>query len=103
MNTTTTKSFEKLMKIRQREEQRKQRKKRPLTRGKKKRAGTVAAKKLPTVGVEKMRRSKRGCPQRVDNESASSEEGAPQVAQRAEVPKTSRKRGRSKSLEDEKE
>ncbi|XP_053792880.1 zinc finger protein 512 isoform X3 [Vidua chalybeata] len=103
VNTTTTKSFEKLMKIRQREEQKKQRKKRPLTRGKKKRAGTLAAKKLPTVGAEKTRRSKRGCPQRVDNESASSEEGAPQVAQRAEVPKTSRKRDRSKSLEDEKE
>ncbi|RMB94035.1 hypothetical protein DUI87_29488 [Hirundo rustica rustica] len=103
VNTTTTKSFEKLMKIRRREEQRKQRKKRPLTRGKKKRAGTLAAKKLPAVGVEKMRRSKRGCPQRVDNESASSEEGTPQVAQRAEVPKTSRKRGRSKSLEVEKE
>lgn len=102
MNTTTTKSFEKLMKIRQREEQKKQRKKRPLTRGKKKRAGTLTAKKLPTVGAEKTR-SKRGCPQRVDNESASSEEGAPQVAQRAEVPKTSRKQGQSKSVEDEKE
>ncbi|XP_009325175.1 PREDICTED: zinc finger protein 512 isoform X1 [Pygoscelis adeliae] len=94
VNTTTTKSFEKLMKIRQREEQRKQRKKRPLTRGKKKRTGTLAAKKLPTAGVEKMRRSKRGRPQRVDNESVSSEEGEPQVAQRAEFPKNSRKRGR---------
>ncbi|KAJ7426237.1 zinc finger protein 512 [Willisornis vidua] len=103
MNTTTTKSFEKLMKIRQREEQRKQRKKRPLTRGKKKKAGTLAAKKLPTAGVEKMRRSKRGRPHQVDNENVSSEEGAPQVARRAEFPKTSRKRGRSKSLEDEKE
>ncbi|XP_027760812.1 zinc finger protein 512 isoform X2 [Empidonax traillii] len=102
MNTMTTKSFEKLMKIRQREEQRKQRKKRPLTRGKKKKAGTLAAKKLPTAGVEKMRKNKRGRPRRVDNESASSEEGAPQVAQRAEFPKTSRKRSRSKSLEDEK-
>ncbi|XP_027605264.1 zinc finger protein 512 isoform X2 [Pipra filicauda] len=102
MNTMTTKSFEKLMKIRQREEQRKQRKKRPLTRGKKKKAGTLAAKKLPTAGVEKMRKNKRGRPRRVDNESASSEEGALQVAQRAEFPKTSRKRGRSKSLEDEK-
>ncbi|XP_051626635.1 zinc finger protein 512 isoform X3 [Manacus candei] len=102
MNTMTTKSFEKLMKIRQREEQRKQRKKRPLTRGKKKKAGTLAAKKLPTTGVEKMRKNKRGRPRRVDNESASSEEGALQVAQRAEFPKTSRKRGRSKSLEDEK-
>ncbi|XP_074942389.1 zinc finger protein 512 isoform X6 [Phalacrocorax aristotelis] len=56
VNTTTTKSFEKLMKIRQREEQRKQRKKRSLTRGKKKRSGTLSAKKLPTAGVEKMRR-----------------------------------------------
>ncbi|XP_029813861.1 zinc finger protein 512 isoform X3 [Manacus vitellinus] len=102
MNTMTTKSFEKLMKIRQREEQRKQRKKRPLTRGKKKKAGTLAAKKLPTTGVEKMRKNKRGRPRRGDNESASSEEGALQVAQRAEFPKTSRKRGRSKSLEDEK-
>ncbi|XP_037988217.1 zinc finger protein 512 isoform X2 [Motacilla alba alba] len=101
VNTTTTKSFEKLMKIRQREEQKKQRKKRPLNRGKKKRAGTLAAKKLPAVGAEKTR-SKRGRPPRAD-ESASSEEGAPQVAQRAEVPKNSRKRGRSKSLEDEKE
>ncbi|XP_064506953.1 zinc finger protein 512 isoform X2 [Pseudopipra pipra] len=100
MNTMTTKSFEKLMKIRQREEQRKQRKKRPLTRGKKKKAGTLAAKKLPTAGVEKMRKNKRGRPRRVDNES--SEEGALQAAQRAEFPKTSRKRGRSKSLEDEK-
>ncbi|XP_030091501.1 zinc finger protein 512 [Serinus canaria] len=102
MNTTTTKSFEKLMKIRQREEQKKQRKKRPLTRGKKKRAGTLAAKKLTAVGAEKTRRSKRGRPQRAD-ESASSEEGAPQVAQKAEVPKTNHERGRSKSLEDEKE
>ncbi|XP_050186846.1 zinc finger protein 512 [Myiozetetes cayanensis] len=102
MNTMTTKSFEKLMKIRQREEQRKQRKKRPLTRGKKKKAGTLATKMLPTAGVEKMRKNKRGRPRRVDNESASSEEGAPQVAQRAEFPKTSRKRSRSKSLEDEK-
>ncbi|KAM6323678.1 zinc finger protein 512 [Aegotheles albertisi] len=94
VNTTTTKSFEKLMKIRQREEQRKQRKKRPLIRGKKKRTGTLAAKKLPTAGVEKMRRRKRGRPQQMDNESASSEEGEPQVAQRAELPKTSRKQGR---------
>ncbi|XP_052666219.1 zinc finger protein 512 isoform X2 [Harpia harpyja] len=91
VNTTTTKSFEKLMKIRQREEQRKQRKKRPLTRGKKKRTGTLAAKRVPSAGVEKMRRSKRGHPQRVDNESMSSEEGEPQVAQRAELPKTSHK------------
>ncbi|KAM6404747.1 zinc finger protein 512 isoform 6-T6 [Pluvialis apricaria] len=94
VNTTTTKSFEKLMKIRQREEQRKQRKKRPLTRGKKKRTGTLATKKVPTAGIEKMRRSKRGRPQRVDNESVSSEEREPQVAQRAEFPKNSRKRGR---------
>ncbi|KAM6326853.1 LOW QUALITY PROTEIN: zinc finger protein 512 [Alca torda] len=94
VNTTTTKSFEKLMKIRQREEQRKQRKKRPLTRGKKKRTGTLATKKVPTAGVEKMRRSKRGRPRRVDNESVSSEEREPQVAQRAEFPKNSRKRGR---------
>ncbi|KAM6081916.1 LOW QUALITY PROTEIN: zinc finger protein 512 [Chlamydotis macqueenii] len=103
VNTTTTKSFEKLMKIRQREEQRKQRKKRPLTRGKKKRTGTLAAKKLPTAGAEKMRRSKRGRPQRVDNESVSSEEGEPQLARRAEFPKTNRKRGRSKYLEEKKE
>lgn len=82
------------MKIRQREEQRKQRKKRPLARGKKKRTATLAVKKLPTAGVEKMRRTKRGRPKRVDNESASSEEGEPQVAQRAELPKTSHKRGR---------
>ncbi|KFO13928.1 Zinc finger protein 512, partial [Balearica regulorum gibbericeps] len=94
VNTTTTKSFEKLMKLRQREEQRKQRKKRPLARGKKKRTGTLTSKKLPIAGVEKMRRSKRGRPQRVDNESMSSEEGEPQVAQRDEFPKTSRKRGR---------
>ncbi|KAK4825010.1 hypothetical protein QYF61_023014 [Mycteria americana] len=98
VNTTTTKSFEKLMKIRQREEQRKQRKKRPLTWGKKKRAGTLAAKKLPAAGVEKMRRSKRGRPQRVDNDSMSSEEGEPQVAQRADFPKNSRKRGRNTPL-----
>ncbi|NXG60593.1 ZN512 protein, partial [Hemiprocne comata] len=94
VNTTTTKSFEKLMKIRQREEQKKQRKKRSLTRGKKKRTGTLAVKKLPTAGAEKMRRSERGRPQQVDNESASSEEGESQVAQRDEIPKTSRKRGR---------
>ncbi|XP_077032491.1 zinc finger protein 512 isoform X2 [Agelaius phoeniceus] len=103
VNTTTTKSFQKLMKIRQREEQKKQRKKRPLSRGKKKRAGSLAAKKLPAAGADKMRRSKRGRPPRADTRSASSEEGAPQVAQKAEVPKTSRKRGRSKSVEDEKE
>lgn len=100
MNTTTTKSFEKLMKIRQREEQRKQQKKRPSTRGRKKRAGTLAAKKFPAAAGEKTRRRKRGRPRRVDKESASPEEGA---AQRAEVPKSGRKRGRSKSLEEEKE
>ncbi|KFQ33103.1 Zinc finger protein 512, partial [Mesitornis unicolor] len=94
VNTTTTKSFEKLMKIRRREEQRKQRKKRPLPRGRKRRTGALAAKKLPATGAEKMRRSKRGRPPRVDKESASSEEGEPPVAQRAEFPKTSRKRGR---------
>uniref|UniRef100_A0A8D2MUH1 Zinc finger protein 512 n=1 Tax=Zonotrichia albicollis TaxID=44394 RepID=A0A8D2MUH1_ZONAL len=103
VNTTTTKSFQKLIKIRQREEQKKQRKKRPLSRGRKKRAGSLAAKKLPAVGADKTRRSKRGRPPRAHNESTGSEEGAPQVAQKAEVPKTSRKRGRSKSLEDEKE
>ncbi|XP_035177431.1 zinc finger protein 512 isoform X5 [Oxyura jamaicensis] len=94
VNTSTTKSFEKLMKIRQREEQRKQRKKHPLTRGKKKRTGSLAAKKLSSAGAEKMRRSKRGRPRRVDNESESSEEGEPQVAQRAKFPKSSHKRGR---------
>ncbi|XP_065486625.1 zinc finger protein 512 isoform X3 [Caloenas nicobarica] len=93
-NTTTTKSFEKLMKIRQREEQKKQRKKRPLARGRKKRTGALSAKKVPTPGVEKMSRSKRGHPQQVDNESASGEEGEPQAAQSAELPKASRKRGR---------
>ncbi|NWQ80936.1 ZN512 protein, partial [Columbina picui] len=93
-NTTTTKSFEKLMKIRQKEEQKKQRKKRPLTRGRKKRTGASSAKKVPTSGVEKMRRSKRGRPRQVDHESASGEEGEPQTAQRTELPKTSRKRGR---------
>ncbi|KAF2982075.1 hypothetical protein EK904_014084 [Melospiza melodia maxima] len=102
VNTTTTKSFQKLIKIRQREEQKKQRKKRPLSRGRKKRASSLAAKKLPAVGADKTR-SKRGRPPRAHNESTGSEEGAPQVAQKAEVPKTSRKRGRSKSLEDEKE
>uniref|UniRef100_U3I7Z3 Zinc finger protein 512 n=1 Tax=Anas platyrhynchos platyrhynchos TaxID=8840 RepID=U3I7Z3_ANAPP len=56
VNTSTTKSFEKLMKIRQREEQRKQRKKHPLTRGKKKRTGSLAAKKLSSAGAEKTRR-----------------------------------------------
>nr|XP_038033663.1 zinc finger protein 512 isoform X5 [Anas platyrhynchos] len=94
VNTSTTKSFEKLMKIRQREEQRKQRKKHPLTRGKKKRTGSLAAKKLSSAGAEKTRRSKRGRPQRVDNESESSEEGEPQVAQRSKFPKSSHKRGR---------
>ncbi|NXU48226.1 ZN512 protein, partial [Turnix velox] len=94
VNTTTTKSFEKLMKIRQREEQRKQRKKRPSTRGRKKKTGSLAAKKAPAAGGEKMRRSKRGRPPRVDSESASSEEREPQVAQREQVPKSSRKRGR---------
>ncbi|KAK2515399.1 Znf512 [Columba livia] len=92
-NTTTTKSFEKLMKIRQREEQKKQRKKRPLTRGKKKRTGALSAKKVPTPGVEKMR-SKRGRPQRADNESTSAEEGKPPATQGAELPKTSGKHGR---------
>lgn len=103
MNTTTTKSFQKLIKIRQREEQKKQRKKRPLSRGRKKRAGSLAAKKLPAGGADKTRRSKRGRPPRAHNESTGSEQGAPQVAQKAEAPKASRKRGRSKSLEDEKE
>ncbi|NXD45652.1 ZN512 protein, partial [Copsychus sechellarum] len=94
---STTKSFEKLMKIRQREDFFLQRKKRPLTRGKKKRAGFFFAKKPPAppaVGVEKTRRSKRGRPRRVDKESAGGEEGAPHFFLRAEVPKTSRKRGR---------
>lgn len=81
------------MKIRQREEQKKQRKKRPLTRGKKKRTGALSAKKVPTPGVEKMR-SKRGRPQRADNESASAEEGKPPATQGAELPKTSGKHGR---------
>ncbi|KAL9865001.1 zinc finger protein 512 isoform 1-T1 [Geothlypis trichas] len=103
VNTTTTKSFQKLIKIRQREEQKKQRKKRPLSRGRKKRAGSLAAKKLPAGGADKTRRSKRGRPPRAHNESTGSEQGAPQVAQKAEAPKASRKRGRSKSLEDEKE
>ncbi|NXD17832.1 ZN512 protein, partial [Nothocercus nigrocapillus] len=95
VNTTTTKSFEKLMKIRQREEeQRKQRKKRPLTRGRKKKTGSLSGRKLPSVGVERMRRSKRGRPKQVVDESESSEEGEPQVAQRAEFPKTCRRRGR---------
>ncbi|XP_040409982.1 zinc finger protein 512 isoform X5 [Cygnus olor] len=93
MNTSTTKSFEKLMKIRQREEQRKQRKKHSLTRGKKKRTGSLAAKKLSSAGAEKMKRNKRDCPERVDNESESSEEGEPQVAQTAKFPKSSHKRG----------
>ncbi|KAK2512010.1 Znf512 [Columba guinea] len=92
-NTTTTKSFEKLMKIRQREEQKKQRKKRPLTQGRKKRTGALSAKRVPTSGVEKMR-SKSGRPRRADNESASAEEGEPPATQRAELPKTSRKRDR---------
>ncbi|OXB55595.1 hypothetical protein ASZ78_005144 [Callipepla squamata] len=94
MNTSTTKSFEKLMKMRQREEQRKQRKKHPLTQGKKKRSGSLATKKLSSAGAEKMRRSKRGRPKRVGNENERSEEMEPQVAQRAKFPKSSRKRGR---------
>ncbi|NWI08454.1 ZN512 protein, partial [Crypturellus soui] len=93
VNTTTTKSFEKLMKIRQREEQRKQRKKRSLTRGRKKKTGSLSGKKLSSVGAERMKR-KRGRPKRVVDESEGSEEGEPRVAPRAEFPKTSRKRGR---------
>ena len=93
MNTNTTKSFEKLMKIRQREEQRKQRKKHPLTQGKKKRTGSLATKKLPSAGAEKTR-SKRGHPKRVGNENKRSEEMEPQVAQRDKFPKSSHKRGR---------
>nr|XP_042701439.1 zinc finger protein 512 isoform X4 [Chrysemys picta bellii] len=98
VNTTNKKSFEKLMKIRQREdEQRKQRKKRAAARSRKKRPGTVSAKKLLGAGAERSRRrSKRGHSQLVDNESRSSEEEEeePQAAQRAETPKTIRKRGR---------
>ncbi|XP_054035833.1 zinc finger protein 512 isoform X3 [Dryobates pubescens] len=101
VNTTTTKSFEKLMKIRQREEKRKQRKKRSLTRGKKKRTGALAAKKLPAAGVEKMRRSKRGRPQRVDNESASSEEGEPQLHRETNFQKPAMSEAGSKSAEEE--
>uniref|UniRef100_A0A674IP23 Zinc finger protein 512 n=1 Tax=Terrapene triunguis TaxID=2587831 RepID=A0A674IP23_9SAUR len=98
VNTTNKKSFEKLMKIRQREdEQRKQRKKRTAARSRKKRPGTVSAKKLLGAGAERSRRrSKRGHSQLGDNESRSSEEEEeePQAAQRAETPKTIRKRGR---------
>uniref|UniRef100_A0A452I4G6 Zinc finger protein 512 n=1 Tax=Gopherus agassizii TaxID=38772 RepID=A0A452I4G6_9SAUR len=99
VNTTNKKSFEKLMKIRQREdEQRKQRKKRIAARSRKKRPGTVSAKKLLGTGAERSRRrSKRGHSQLVDTESRSSEEEEeeePQAAQRAETPKTMRKRGR---------
>ncbi|XP_067999216.1 zinc finger protein 512 isoform X2 [Melanerpes formicivorus] len=101
VNTTTTKSFEKLMKIRQREEKRKQRKKRSLTRGKKKRTGALAAKKLPTAGVEKMRRSKRSRPQRVDNESASSEEGEPQLHRETNFQKPAMSEAGIKSAEEE--
>lgn len=93
MNTNTTKSFEKLMKIRQREEQRKQRKKHPLTQGKKKRTGSLATKKLPSARAEKMR-SKRGRPKQVHSENERSEEMEPQVAQRDKFPKSSHKRGR---------
>ncbi|CAM5097980.1 unnamed protein product [Eretmochelys imbricata] len=57
VNTTNKKSFEKLMKIRQREdEQRKQRKKRTAARSRKKRSGTVSAKKFLGAGAEKSRR-----------------------------------------------
>ncbi|TFJ98088.1 Zinc finger protein 512 [Platysternon megacephalum] len=98
VNATNKKGFEKLMKIRQREdEQRKQRKKRTAARSRKKRPGTVSAKKLLGAGAERSRRrSKRGHSQLVDNESRSSEEEEeePQAAQRAETPKTIRKRGR---------
>ncbi|XP_074982338.1 zinc finger protein 512 isoform X3 [Caretta caretta] len=97
VNTTNKKSFEKLMKIRQREdEQRKQRKKRTAARSRKKRSGTVSAKKFLGAGAEKSRRrSKRGRSQLVDSESRSSEEEEePQAAQRAETPKNIRKRGR---------
>ncbi|CAM5130583.1 unnamed protein product [Natator depressus] len=98
VNTTNKKSFEKLMKIRQREdEQRKQRKKRTAARSRKKRPGTVSAKKFLGAGAEKSRRrSKRGRSQLVDSESRSSEEEEeePQAAQRAETPKNIRKRGR---------
>ncbi|XP_044867405.1 zinc finger protein 512 isoform X3 [Mauremys mutica] len=98
VNTTNKKSFEKLMKIRQREdEQRKQRKKCIAARSRKKRPGIVSAKKLLGAGAERSRRrSKRGHSQLVDNESRSSEEEEeePQAAQRAETPKTIRKRGR---------
>uniref|UniRef100_A0A8C2TKB8 Zinc finger protein 512 n=1 Tax=Coturnix japonica TaxID=93934 RepID=A0A8C2TKB8_COTJA len=93
MNTNTTKSFEKLMKIRQREEQRKQRKKHPLTQGKKKRTGSLATKKLPSAGAEK-KRSKRGRPKQVGNENERSEEMKPQAARRDKYPKSSHKRGR---------
>uniref|UniRef100_A0A669PJT6 Zinc finger protein 512 n=1 Tax=Phasianus colchicus TaxID=9054 RepID=A0A669PJT6_PHACC len=93
MNTNTTKSFEKLMKIRQREEQRKQRKKHPLTQGRKKRTGSLATKKLPSARAEKMR-SKRGRPKQVRSENERSEEMEPQVAQRDKFPKSSHKRGR---------
>uniref|UniRef100_A0A8C3RTY0 Zinc finger protein 512 n=1 Tax=Chelydra serpentina TaxID=8475 RepID=A0A8C3RTY0_CHESE len=98
VNTTNKKSFEKLMKIRQREdEQRKQRKKRTAARSRKKRPGTVSAKKLLGAGAERSRRrSKRGRSQLVDSESRSSEEEEeePQAAQRAETPKTTRKRSK---------
>uniref|UniRef100_A0A8C8SP83 Zinc finger protein 512 n=1 Tax=Pelusios castaneus TaxID=367368 RepID=A0A8C8SP83_9SAUR len=101
VNSTNKKSFEKLMKIRQREdEQRKQQKMRTTARSRKKGNGTVSAKKLPSAGTERSRRrSQRGHSQLVDCESRSGvkEEEAPPTAPRAETPQTIHKRARRTS------
>ncbi|XP_075771861.1 zinc finger protein 512 isoform X3 [Pelodiscus sinensis] len=97
VNTTRRRSVEKRVKTRQREEEpHKQRKRRPAARSRKRRAGLGSAKKLPGAGAESSRRrSKRGRSHLADSESRSSEEEEePPAAHKAEIPKSTRRRGR---------
>ncbi|KAJ6661293.1 hypothetical protein lerEdw1_015430 [Lerista edwardsae] len=89
VNTNTTKSFEKLMKLRQKEaEQKRQRKRHTLSRKRTQR--TASSKKPPKVAPEQGRRRqhKAGRSPAADSESRSSEEDSPQPL------KLSHKRGR---------
>ncbi|XP_015272350.1 PREDICTED: zinc finger protein 512 [Gekko japonicus] len=73
VNSNTTKSFEKRMKLRQKEtEQKRQRKKHLSSRGRKKRLRTASPKKSPRPGAEQ--RGKVGRSHPADSESRTSEE-----------------------------
>nr|XP_056708271.1 zinc finger protein 512 [Euleptes europaea] len=90
VNTNTTKSFEKLMKLRQKgAEQKRQRKKHLGSRSRKRRPRTVSPKKSPRAGAQQsQQRGKAGLSHPADSESRSSEEDD------AHPPKHGHKKGR---------